>query len=336
MKQTFEISTSTILKFFLVLGGLVFLWLIRDVLLIVFFALVLAAAIDGPVDWMAKHKIKRWLGATMIYVTIFAAVILFIYLAVPPLAGQVKILAADLPLYLSRVDSSLQFVNHQIGSGTIQGYMEKISGQLGWASDNIFGAVINIFGGIFSAFLIFIISIYLVIQDKGIKNFLASITPTENRPYVTRAAEQVQDKLGGWLRGQLLLMVIVGVLVFIGLSFLRIDFALTLALVAGFCEIIPYFGPVLGAIPAVAIALIHSPVAALLVVILFVVIQKLEGYLIVPLVMKRTVGLNPLVVLLALIIGGQLAGFIGVLLAVPLVAALSVFFGDIFLKEENK
>jgi predicted PurR-regulated permease PerM len=183
--------------------------------------------------------------------------------------------------------------------------------------------------------VIFVISIYLVAQDKGVKKFLVSISPQQHRTYVASLADRIQSKLGSWLRGQMLLMAIVAVLSFIGLSLLNVKFALTLALIAGLMEIVPYIGPILGGVPAVIIAFTQSPILALFVLIFYVIIQKAEGYLIVPLVMKRSVGLNPLVVMISIIIGGQLGGIPGVVVAVPLVAAASVFFGDMFLQKEE-
>jgi len=132
------------------------------------------------------------------------------------------------------------------------------------------------------------------------------------------------------------LMLLVGVLDFIGLTILKVKFALTLALFAALLEIVPYIGPVLGAVSAVALALLQSPFLALLVVALFSVVQQFENYILAPLVMRKVIGLNPLVILISMIIGGKLGGILGVVIAVPLVAAASVFFGDMFQKEDKE
>lgn len=336
MKQTINISTSTILRFILIILGLLFLYLIKDVLLMVFIAMIIAAAIDAPVDWLAKRNIKRMFGTAIVYLLIFLILAGFMYLVLPPLAGQLKLMAANLPGYLDQFGTSFDIFKEKIGVQAGQTILDNFSNQLYGAASNIFGTAVNIFGGLFSALIILVISVYLVIQDKGIKKFLGSITPIEHRAYVANLAERIQGKLGGWLRGQLILMVIVGALSFVGLSILNVNYALTLALIAGLLEIIPYIGPILGAIPAMAIAFMQSPILALFVAILYIIIQKAEGYLIVPLVMRRTVGLNPLVVMLSIIIGGKLGGIVGVVVAVPVVAAASVFFGDLFVREESK
>ncbi|MBU2036898.1 AI-2E family transporter [Patescibacteria group bacterium] len=336
MTQKIDISTSTIFRFILIILGFVFVYLIRDILLNIFIALIIAAAIDGPVDWMAKHKIRRPLGAAIIYVLVFSLFALFLYVVVPPLSGQLGALASNLPEYLNKLGTGFADLQQKIGPGSLQNVLNQINNQLSWAGSNILGAVVNIFGGLVSAGMILVISVYLVIQDKGIKEFVSSVTPKNSQAYVLDLAERVQLKLGSWLRGQLLLMLIVGILSFIGLSLLKVKFALTLALLVGLFEIIPYIGPILGAAPAVALAFLQSPILALLVIALFVVIHQFENYLITPMVMKRAVGLNPLVIIISMIIGGNLGGILGVVVAVPIVATASVFLGDIFLREENK
>lgn len=335
MTQKIDISTSTLFRFLLIIIGFVFLYLIRDILLTVFIAFIIAAAIDGPVDWMAKHRIKRPLGTAIVYVLILGLFALFLFVVVPPLSGQLGVLASNLPEYLNKLGTSFEALQQKIGPGSLQQMLNQTKDQLSWAGSNVFGAVVNVFGGLVSAGMILVISVYLVIQDKGIKEFVSSVTPPSSQAYVIDLTERVQLKLGNWLRGQLLLMLIVGVLAFIGLSLLNIKFALTLALLVALLEIIPYIGPVLGAAPAVVLAFLQSPISALFVIILFIVIQQFENYLIAPLVMKRAVGLNPLVIIISMIIGGNLSGIMGVVVAVPIVATASVFLSDVFSREKK-
>ncbi len=335
MKQNIDISTSTLFRFVLIILGLIFIYLTRDILLMIFIALIIAAAIDEPVDWLARHHVRRPLGAAIIYLTILLALVAFIYWALPPLASQLKVLATVLPEFLDKIGVNLSLLQTKFTSEYSQKLLEGFSGQLYGATSNIFGTAINIFGGIFSAGVIIVISFYLVVQDKGIKRFLASVTPAEHRPYVANLAERIQSKLGAWLRGQLFLMLIIAVLIFLGLSFLKVEFALTLALLAGLFEIVPYVGPILAGLTAITLAFLQSPVLALLVLILFLVAHQIESYLLIPQIMKRVVGLNPLVVIISMIIGAKLMGVLGIIVAVPVVATLSVFLGDIFLREQK-
>ena len=166
--------------------------------------------------------------------------------------------------------------------------------------------------------------------------FIRSVTPSAYQPYLVQMMRRLKAKLGSWLRGQLLLMLIIGVLVYIGLKLLGAEYALVLALWAGLTEIIPYVGPILGAIPAIFLAFSDSPLQALLVAALYLVVQQLENNLIVPMVMKRTVGLNPVVSIVAIAIGAKLGGVIGAVLAIPLVVSLGVFLSDFFDKRLSK
>jgi predicted PurR-regulated permease PerM len=158
---------------------------------------------------------------------------------------------------------------------------------------------------------------------------LRGVTPKEHETYVLNLWQRAQKKMGQWLQGQLFLAIVVGVLVYIGLSLLGIRFALLLAIIAGILELVPYIGPVLSAIPAVILAFFQMPILALWVLILYIIIQQLENYLLVPVIMKKVVGLNPVVVIIALLIGGKLLGILGIILAVPAAAVLAEFFKDV-------
>lgn len=336
MNQSIDISTSTIFRFILIVLGLVFLYLIRDVLFILFVAVIIAAAIDGPVDWLAKHKVRRVLGTAIIYILIFSLLTMFIYLVLPSLATQLKVLAENLPEILNRLGTGVAVIQQRIGYNNIQKIIQQLSGQISGAAGSVVGTAVNIFGGIFSAAVILVISVYLVIQDKDIKNFFAGVTSKKHQAYVASLTERIQAKLGAWLRGQLILMLIMGFLFYIGLVLLKVKFALTLALIGALFEIVPYIGPILAGIVAVVMSFAQSPLLALLVLLFYIVVHQLEGNIIAPQVMKRVVGLNPLIVIISMIIGGKLAGILGVVVAVPIAAAISVFLSDVFLREENK
>ncbi len=294
----------------------------------VFIALIIAAAIDGPVDWLARHRVRRVFGTAIVYILIFLFFGLFLYLVLPPLAGQIKILATNLPELFAKLGASLSAIEQRVGTPNLQGLLDNLSGQLSNAASNIFGTAINIFGGIVNAVVILVISIYLVVQDKGIKFFFTGITPEKHRSYVADLTERIQEKLGAWLRGQLMIMFIIGLLSYIGLILLGVKFALTLALLTAVFEIIPFIGPILSGAVAIIIALTQSPFLALFVLILFIVIHQLEGHIIAPQIMKRVVGLNPLVVIISMLIGAKLAGLLGVVVVVPLAAAISVLLKD--------
>jgi predicted PurR-regulated permease PerM len=329
-RQTLDISTSSILRVIFIVLGLYFLFLIREVLLMFFVALIIAAAVDGPVDWLAKHRVRRGFGVAIVYVLISVLLAIFSYLVFPTLAGQLKNLAFNLPDLLGRFGSGVQIVEQYIGTANLQKALEQLSSQFSGAASNFFGTTFSIFGGIFNALVVLVISIYLVIQDKGVKNLILSVAPQRGRDFTAALAEKIQNKLGAWLRGQLLLMLIVGVLSYVALLFLGVKFALILALVACLLEIVPYAGPIIGGALAVVMAFFQSPILALFVIIAYIIIQQIEGYLLSPIIMRKAVGLNPVLIIIALIVGGNLAGILGVVVSVPLAAVIQLIITDYF------
>jgi len=334
--QTINISTSTIFRVIIILLGFIFLYLIRDILLLVFIAIVIAAAINGPVSWLQTRRVPRLLGVIFVYLFLLLVLALMTTLIFPPLAEQIKQLATYFPDFLSKSGIGLRqwWFDYSAGAN-FQDILGQLSEKITQATRGVFSTIIDLFGGIFSAFVVLVISFYLTLQEKGIKKFLVSLTPSEHQYYLSDLIERIQVKIGSWLRAQVLLMAIIGLLTFLGLYFLGIKYALTLGLLAGLLEIIPYLGPILAAIPAVILGFFQSPWLALLVAVLYIVIQQLENYIIVPQVMKRSVGLNPIVIIIVMLIGAKLAGILGIILSVPLTASLAEFFRSLKEAENN-
>jgi len=184
--------------------------------------------------------------------------------------------------------------------------------------------------------MIFVLSFYFIVEEGSFKKFIRSIVPFRHRPYVEDLVGRMQLQVGKWLRGQLLLGLIVGVVIYVGLSLMGVKYALVLALVAGILEVVPYIGPVISAIPAVLIASAQSPLLALLVVILYFLVQQLENHLLVPKIMQKVVGLNPLVIILVILVAVKLAGVLGAIVAVPAATLISVFLKDMFDERDKK
>lgn len=207
-------------------------------------------------------------------------------------------------------------------------------------SSGFVNTISAIFGGVLSFVLIIVLSFYLVVQEDGVANFLKVITPLKNEKYVISLWKRSQQKIGYWMQGQILLGVIVGVLLFLGLTILGVKNAILLSVFAAFFEIIPLFGPVIAAIPAVLLSFADGGLTAgFLVIGLYLIIQQFESHLIYPLVVKKIVGVSPILVILALVIGYKLAGFLGVLLSVPVAAAITEYFRDVVegkITEEKK
>jgi len=332
-RQTINISTSTIWRIIFVILLLVFLYAIRDILILLFFAIIIASAVDLPARRLDKLKIPRIISVLLIYLVCIGLLIGLLVLFVPSLTQEIEAFSIEFPEYANKLyqkfqrlqDSSLyQKLVNEI-QGTLNNLKEDLRGSVG----DILTKTFRIFGGLFSVIIVMVISFYLAVQKGSIQDLLRGVTPKEHEAYALNLWQRAQKKMGHWLQGQLFLALVIGVLVYIGLSLLGIRFALLLAIIAGILELVPYIGPVLSAIPAVILAFFQAPILALWVLILYIVVQQLENYLLVPIIMKKVVGLNPVIVIIALLIGGKLLGILGIILAVPAAAVLAEFFKDI-------
>lgn len=343
-KMQVSISIGTILKTIILLLVLGFLWLIKDVLALLFVAIILSAAFDPMVDYLHQKKVPRALSILGIYVIFLGLVAGAIILLAGPVVQQVKNIAydADTAHFYQKIQEGLENLN-QIGakSGADQSSqgLSVITNSLSKASSGIFSFIVSLFGGIISFFIILVITFYLVAEEDGMKRFIRNIVPWKNQPYAMQLINKIQGRMGYWLRGQLFLSLIVFSLVYLGLSIIGVKYALILALTAGLFEIIPYLGPLLSAVPAVFFAFAESPTKALVVIGLYFLIQQAENHLIVPKVMGKSVGLNPIVVILSILIGARIGGAVGAILAVPVATAISVYFEELVdnkTKEENR
>jgi predicted PurR-regulated permease PerM len=195
-----------------------------------------------------------------------------------------------------------------------------------------------VFGGVLSSILIIVLSFYLAVQEDGVGAFLQFVLPDKHEKYIIGLWKRVQAKIGLWMQGQLILALVVGLLVYLVLTIfgqtLHVGNPLLLAFLAAVFEIIPLFGPILSAIPAVAASYTDGTVTTALVVIgIYLIIHQLENNLIYPLVVKKIIGVPPILVILALIVGFKLAGFLGLVLSVPLATTLMEYFNDL---QKNK
>jgi predicted PurR-regulated permease PerM len=337
-KITIDISTAAILKVVGVFLVLWFIYIIRDILIIIFVAILLSSALEPGVKFLQKKKIPRILSIVLIYVCLFLVVSSALILLIPPLTEQIGQLAQSFPFYWEKLSAgfySIREYSQEHGFlDNIQQALDSLQTSFSQAAGNIFSLIGTVFGNIISFILILVLTFYFLVQENAIKKSFRFVTPAKYQPYLSDLITRMQQRVGLWLRGELILGLIIGSLSFIGLWLLGIKYFLVLAIIAGIFELIPYIGPVLGAIPAVFIAFAQSPWKALFVLILYWLIQQVENHLIVPKVMQKAVGLNPIVVIIVILVGAKLAGFIGVLLAVPTAAALSVVVKDFFESSE--
>jgi len=338
---TINISTSTIVKIIVILLVLAVIYLLKDVILILVVSIVLATALNPWVSALQRRKVPRILATLFIYLAFFGIFIVVLILLIPPIANEVTDIAKNFPAYYNRILSDFQrfreFSLQQNLLNSLQSTLQSLQTNIAQTTAGVFNAVVGIFGGLFAFLGVMVITFYILLEENALKKFVRSVTPSKYQPYVFQQMNRAQERLRMWLKGQLILCLIIGVLAYIGLTIFGIKYALVLGLWAGLTEFIPYLGPFLGAIPAVFIALTTgSFLKGLFVVIWYIIIQQLENNLIVPKVMEKTVGLNPLVVIIVMLIGAKLAGIMGLLLAVPFALIAKVFLEDFFATKKEE
>lgn len=338
-EKIITISSGTIFKAILIAGLFWLLYFFRDLVLVLLMAIVIASAIEPLAKWFIRFRIPRVLAVIFIYLSFAIGLTGIFYFFLPPLIEDMVGIVTTIPQYLETLELDGSFGGGLLGSKTIVGGLSNtlsikdtvigIRDVLSGASGGVVRSLSTVFGGLLSFVLIVVISFYLAVQEKGIEKFLRLITPVKHEKYIVSLWGRSQRKIGLWMQGQLLLGLIVGVLVFLGLTVLQVKYAFFLAVLAALFEIIPLFGPILAATPAVILGFLDSITLGLMVLGLYVIIQQFENHLIFPLVVRKVVGVSPIIVIIALIIGAKLAGFLGVLLAVPISAALMEFADDI-------
>lgn len=324
MPKTIEISHRTILFTF---GVLLFSWIafqIRDIVFLLFISFILMTAVRPFVDWLAKRKVPRPLAILLLYVILFGGVGGVIGSTIPVMSAQSARLVAELPNIANRVMPSLNFD------------LRSLTQEIAPLTQNLLKVGVEIVNNVVTIVTILVFTFYLILSwDSLIKNGEKYLSHSQFKKISTLLIE-IEEKIGAWSRGQLLLMVTIGVLTYIGLLILGVEYALPLAVLAGLLEVVPMVGPIVSAVPAVLFALTVSPFFAVSVAALYFVIQQFENHLIVPFVMKKSVGLSPIVTIIAFMVGARFEGVVGAILAIPLVVVAKVILSNLLNWKEGE
>lgn len=323
MPKKIEISHKTILFTFFTLIILWFLYQIREIIFLLFLSLILAATLHSPVEFLTQKKIPRPLGILVLYLLILFGFGGTIALLVPPLVEETTKLVNNLPAFFGSLNRL--FLNQL----PAQELLKSLTAETKFLGSNVFRFTLGFFGNIITLFTIFVFTFYLLLRWKNLPHFLATNFSDTYKERISRILDRIESGLGSWLRGEVILCLTIGLLSFLGLTLLKIPYALPLALFAGIMEIIPLIGPLVSAVPAILVALTISPLLALACGALYLVIQQLENNLIVPKVMQKATGVDPLVTIIVLMIGVKLMGVLGAFLSVPLVVLLKILLREL-------
>jgi predicted PurR-regulated permease PerM len=326
-RKAIEISWRSLWRvlFFLALGALVFAGI--KVLLALFLAIVISSGLEFIVNFLERRGLPRTLGVILVFLF---AVILFIAV----FSVVVPVLVVDINTILNTTIKGLSrdpFWGPVIGlkaAETANMWLARISDVLWRGGAGPFGVISEIFGGLVLAFSVVVISFYLSLSRDGVERFLRAVLPADYEETALKIYERSRRRIGLWFRSQIILSLIVGFMVFVVLSILGVKYTALLALLAGVFELLPYIGPTLAGSASVLTALLSSPLLAFYTLIAFVVIQQMENHVLVPLIVGRSVGLHPVIVIVSLLIGGQVGGFLGILVAVPAAVVLQEVVED--------
>jgi len=317
------------------LGAIVTLWtlyLIRNVLLVVYIGSLLAIGMSPAVRWLEQRHIigrhggglPRWASILALYLAFLVAVGGLLLLVVPPLVTQTQQLVEQFPTYMEHVQAYL-VKKGLIKPGTdlmkeLPGASSAVEGMLG-----MLGSMMGAVGAVVS---IVLLPYYLLVDAEGIEKSLVSLASSSQRPHLARIMQNVTIKVGAWLSGQMLICLLIGAMTSTALWLLKVPFFYVLGLLVGLGELIPVIGPAMAMAPAVLIAFTVSVQTGLFTVAYFSVQQFMEGSVIVPRIMERQVGVSAIAIIVALLVGSELLGFVGALLAVPTAAIVQVLFQE--------
>lgn len=335
-----SISTGTMVRAILVVLSVVLFWFLRDLALVVLTAIVIASFVDSAVPHFQKIGIGRIFGIVILYAISILTMSAMFYLFAPLLITEIYNFSVFLSSYFPDV-SILNFFQNQAFSGA-KDIVNALSGHFSLTtllavskafvlnlSGGFFQVLSVAFGSIFNFVLIVLLSFYLSIQEKGIENFLRIIVPIQYDDYVVDLWTRSSRKIGFWVRGQFLLAFVVAVLIYLILSLLGIEYALLLALIAGLMEMVPY-GILVALIPTFAFSYLSNGLSsALMVTGAYVIVHEFDVFLFTPLIIKKIVGLSPIVIILAVVIGFELGSFWGAILALPIAIIVMEFLSDV-------
>ena len=334
-----SISSTTILKVVGILVAIVLLYFLRDIVALVLVALLIAVSIDPIVDFLAKRKIPRALAAAITFLAFIVIVTGVLLLIIPNVIAEAGDLIESYSWFIEDLTGGAIPLEAWFDGGYVAQDASSIIETI--RHSGISGAIPSIatfasamFGGILSIILVLALAFYIVIEEKSLRVGLLMFLPKKNRDKFEAMLPTVRKKIGSWLRGQLSLMLIMFTVTYTILMLLDVPFALVLALLAGLMDIIPFIGAILVFFPIVLIALSASPIQAILVAIALLINQQIHGDIITPKIMQKAAGMNPVITIIAILIGFEIAGVAGAILAIPSAMLIGLFIHEWFLHKK--
>lgn len=328
-KMIIEISPKTIFWALGISVLAVLVYMVRDIIAVLIFAIIIASALEPVLEYAQNKKIPRLLSLIVIYLLFFILFAALIYILLPLLLDQLRDFSENYQTYFGKIEEAIGTMTFLPGlSGNIHELLSQLTEQIP-SFPSLISYISSIFGGLVSFVVVLVVSFYLALSRGALDDFLRSILPPQFEVYAHGLWIRAQEKMGRWLQAQILLSLIMAIIVGLGLWILGVKYSFLIAMVVGVLEIVPYVGPIVAGGLATLLALSQSAVLGLWTLVFFIAAQQLEGHILVPLLIKKLVGLNPVAVILAMLIGAKLGGILGILLAVPAAAVIDEFFDDL-------
>ncbi len=335
-----SISTGTMLRFVLILLSIFLFWVLRDLILVIITSVVISSFIESSIPRFKKIGIGRVFGVVIVYLAGVLLLAGLFYLFAPLLITEIYNFSSFLSSYIPNNPFITYFQNDAFSGAKdiVSGLSQNLSMATLFATSkafisNLSGGFLQTisvaFGSIFNFSLIIILSFYLSVQEKGIENFLRIIIPIKHEEYIIDLWQRSRRKIALWLKGQLLLGLLITILTYLVLSLLGNQYSLLLAIISGVMELVPY-GILIALVPAISFTYLSAGLSSALVVAgAYVIIHQFEVFLFSPLVIRKVVGLSPIVVILAAVIGFELASVWGLVLAIPVAVFLMELISDV-------
>jgi len=334
-EKTLDISWKTILKITFAIFCFYIIYLIKDILILLLFALIISLLFNPAIDFLEKIRISRTLSVVLVYLAIFGFLGLIIYYSLPIFASEFSQFSGLFPQYFEKISPPLKeigikpFENIEAFIGAIKIIIEK-------ASANIFSALSIIFGGIASTISIIALSLFLSLEKEGVEKIIKLFSSKGKEEYILSVFKRCQTKISGWFGARILSCIFIGIIVFIVLQIFEIKYSFVLAILAAILDFIPIIGPIIAGLIVTLFVSLSSLTKAIFVLIAFILIQQIEGNIISPILTKKFIGLSPVLVLISLAIGAKLLGILGAILAVPLTAIIFEFTKAILEKKKEE
>src|SRR3989344_1233233 len=319
MTQKIEISSKTIVFTVFFLLSLWVVYMIRELIYALCFAFIFMSALKPAVSYINRKGLPRAISAFIVFAFAVLSFVFLFRFIFPPIIGEIIIFIKNFPTLLIATFPSL---SSSINSDSLVQLLPNVTG-------NAFKLITSVFSNIIFLISVMFFTYYFLLEEQFLSSFIRKFLDERQGRTVLTIIDKIENRMSSWVWGEFVLMTVIGLMTYIGLVFLGVRFSLSLAVIAGLLEVVPIIGPILSAAPAFLVASATSPVLGGTILILYLIIQQLENNIIVPTVMRRAVGMNPVFTLIALSIGGKLGGLFGIILAVPIALAIETILIEI-------